>query len=358
MKICVYAISKNEGQFVERFCNSAADADLILIADTGSKDQTIAKAKEFGADVFNIHISPWRFDHARNAALALVPADIDVCVSLDLDEVLTPGWREEVERLWTEGVTRLQYHYDWGNGRRFKYGKIHARHGYHWRYPAHEYLEEDAGIEERLASTDKLLVRHLPDAGKPRDYYLDILDRAVKEAPQCQRMAFYYARELFFNDLCWAAISEFERFLNLPDATWSAQRAFAHWTMGKCYETCVLPSKAEAAYLRACAETPNERSPWFALAGFYYRRENWSGCYSAANRALSISQRSFNHTDDPQAWGYGPHDFAALSAHHLGMRDAAIFHGGEALKLSPFDQRLKINLSFYVGDAFVPEAAE
>lgn len=34
MKIAVYAISKNEEMFVERFCNSAKDADLILIADT------------------------------------------------------------------------------------------------------------------------------------------------------------------------------------------------------------------------------------------------------------------------------------------------------------------------------------
>ncbi len=41
MKICVYAISKNEASFVEQFCESAQDADLILIADTGSTDETV-----------------------------------------------------------------------------------------------------------------------------------------------------------------------------------------------------------------------------------------------------------------------------------------------------------------------------
>ncbi len=41
MKIAVYAISKNEEQFVQRFCDSAQDADLILIADTGSTDKTV-----------------------------------------------------------------------------------------------------------------------------------------------------------------------------------------------------------------------------------------------------------------------------------------------------------------------------
>jgi hypothetical protein len=45
MKICVYAISKNEEMFVERFCNSAKDADLILIADTGSTDLTAVRRK-------------------------------------------------------------------------------------------------------------------------------------------------------------------------------------------------------------------------------------------------------------------------------------------------------------------------
>ena len=45
MKIAVYAISKNESQFVERFCKSAVDADLIVIADTGSTDNTVELAK-------------------------------------------------------------------------------------------------------------------------------------------------------------------------------------------------------------------------------------------------------------------------------------------------------------------------
>ena len=64
MKIAVYAISKNEEQFVKRFCDSAKDADLIIIGDTGSTDNTVALAKECGAVVPRIYITPWRFDKA------------------------------------------------------------------------------------------------------------------------------------------------------------------------------------------------------------------------------------------------------------------------------------------------------
>ena len=46
MKIAVYAISKNEEQFVKRFCESAKDADLILIPDTGSTDNTVIEARK------------------------------------------------------------------------------------------------------------------------------------------------------------------------------------------------------------------------------------------------------------------------------------------------------------------------
>ena len=101
MKIAISAISKNEAQFVERFIASCKDADHISIADTGSTDETVELAKKYGATVHEICITPWRFDLARNAALALLPKDIDVVISLDLDEVLEDGWREEIERVWT-----------------------------------------------------------------------------------------------------------------------------------------------------------------------------------------------------------------------------------------------------------------
>jgi glycosyltransferase involved in cell wall biosynthesis len=99
MKIAVYAISKNEEQFAERCIKSAAEADCFILCDTGSTDATKQIARDCGAQVFDISISPWRFDHARNASLALIPADVDICICLDLDEVLNAGWRAEMFQL-------------------------------------------------------------------------------------------------------------------------------------------------------------------------------------------------------------------------------------------------------------------
>ena len=109
MKIAVYAIALNESKHVARFCEAARDADLIVVADTGSTDDTAELLIGHGAQLRYVSVKPWRFDDARNALLAMLPEDIDVCVSLDLDEVLQPGWRQEIERVWTPLTTRLRY---------------------------------------------------------------------------------------------------------------------------------------------------------------------------------------------------------------------------------------------------------
>ena len=236
MKIAVCAISKNEKKFVKRFCDSAKSADLILIADTGSTDNTVDLAIENGAIVHEICINPWRFDLARNAALALLPKDIDIVVSLDLDEELQPGWREEVERVWTPGTTRLRYKFDWGAGIAFYYEKIFAKKGYFFHHAVHEYPIPDPRTVEVWAQTDMLLVVHKPDPTKSRGQYMDLLEMAVKEDPHCPRNAFYHCRELTFHYRWQEAIDALHKYLKMPEATWINERCYAMRLLGKSYE--------------------------------------------------------------------------------------------------------------------------
>lgn len=84
MKIAVYTIAKNEEKFVEKWAESCKDADYRFILDTGSTDKTVELARAAGVEVAVASISPWRFDDARNISLGLLPADIDICVALDM----------------------------------------------------------------------------------------------------------------------------------------------------------------------------------------------------------------------------------------------------------------------------------
>ena len=46
LKIYVYAICKNEAQFVSRYMASMREADQVIVLDTGSTDDTIARLQK------------------------------------------------------------------------------------------------------------------------------------------------------------------------------------------------------------------------------------------------------------------------------------------------------------------------
>jgi glycosyltransferase involved in cell wall biosynthesis len=350
LKIAVYTITKNEDQFIKRWADSARDADMMLIADTGSTDDTVKIAKENGVTVHEICVTPWRFDHARNASLALIPRDMDVCICLDADEVMEPGWREEIERVWTPETTHLRYKFDWSLGIVFYSEKIHARHGYYWHHPCHEHIRADLRINEVWAHTDFLLITHHPDPTKSRGHYMETLELSVKEDPHCPRNAFYYARELYFYNRYEEAIEALNRYLKMPEATWVNDRCYAMRVLGQCYAALGDQATAEGWYHKAAAEAPHTREPWVALTKLYYEQNKWAESYGTAMRALSIKNKELVYTTDPSSWGALPHDHAAIAAYRLGLKEAAIEQGRLACELDPDDKRLQENLLWYTGE--------
>ena len=345
MKIAVYAISKNEEQFVKRFCDSAKEADLVLIADTGSTDNTVQIAKECGASVYEICITPWRFDKARDASLALLPKDIDVCVALDLDEELQPGWREEIERLWQPDTTRMGYKFDWGHGKIFMSTKLHSRSGYHWHHPCHEYIRPDPRTVEKFVWSDMLMVVHKPDETKSRGQYMPLLEMSVKEDPSCPRNAFYYARELTYYAKWEEAIVALEHYLNMPEANWRNERAYAMRLLGDCEEA--LGRDGMMWYRRGVAEDPSVRETWIALSTAASKKKLWAESYSAALNALAITEQQFVYTMSPDSFTAKPYDLAAIAAYYLGLKQEAIKYGEKATELEPSNERLIKNLEYY-----------
>lgn len=188
--IAVYGIYKNEGKFIGRFLDSVKNADEILLCDTGSTDDTnwvIHGFKEqnprVNLKIFQICVSPWRFDNARNTALSLVSRDMDICISLDMDEYLTEGWKEHLIRHWKPEYTRYYHKFRtcWPDGQVSEHWheRIHSRKGYTWKLPVHEILEYNG--EERIMRLPAFWMEQKPDAGKSRSSYLPLLEQSVKE---------------------------------------------------------------------------------------------------------------------------------------------------------------------------------
>ena len=201
-KVCVYAICKNEEKFIDRWYNSIKDADYICVLDTGSTDNSIKKFKELGIKFKKKVIKPWRFDIARNESLKLIPKDTDICICLDLDEIMLPNWKTELLKIWDNNTTRIRYLYNWKLDENdkplisFYADKIHAYNKYKWTHPVHEVLKPNDN--ELFKQTDKIIINHYPDQTKSRNSYLKLLELSVKEEPNDDRNMHYLGREYMY----------------------------------------------------------------------------------------------------------------------------------------------------------------
>lgn len=349
MKVAVYTIALNEEKFVVPWYESAKDADYLLIADTGSTDGTREIALKLGINVMLISVKPWRFDLARNASLAALPSDVDYCIALDMDEVLLPGWRAELEKALKKNSTRPRYKYTWNwedeekaiPGLQYGGDKIHSRSGYKWKHPVHEVLTVYGDMQETQTWVD-LEIHHHADNTKPRSQYLPLLAQAVNEDPEDDRNAFYYARELYFYGKYEEALLQFKRHLSLKKATWAPERAASMRYIAK------IDHKNAVKWLdQAISQAPGRREALVELAQSYYSSEDWEKCLAAARAALFIAEKPLDYLCEEFAWGYIPHDLAAISAYRLGHQEAALIHGTKALELRPTDDRLSTNLVYY-----------
>ena len=349
MKVAVYTIALNEVKFVKTWYESAKEADYLLIADTGSNDNTVELAKSLGINVVTIGVKPWRFDDARNASLAAIPLDIDYCIALDMDEVLIEGWRPELEKAHKEGWTRPRYQYTWNwkadgtPGLQYGGDKIHTRKGYRWKHPVHEVLVTNQ-IEESQGWISNLQIHHHADDTKSRSQYLPLLKQAVLEDLSDDRNAFYYARELFFHGQASLATEEFKRHLSLPKAAWPPERAASMRYLAKLE---IDPREKEEWFKRAVREAPNRREAYVELAEFYYSNNRWEECLAMAENALSITEKPLEYLCEEMAWGHVPYDYAAIASYNLGNFEKALTYGTKAVELNPEELRLQSNLAFY-----------
>lgn len=318
--IVVYGIAKDEAKFAQRFAESVRDADQVVICDTGSSDATPDILAEHGVTVHEISVSPWRFDLARNMALTHVPAEATICVSMDLDEVALPGWRETIERYWTPETTILRYPFihSWQDREQTVpklsvWGfKVHSRHGYIWRYPIHEILERTEPGEV-VAVCPKEILRHYPDPEKQERWSrLGLHEQWAREYPDNQRAAYLYGRELWFHRRYAEAIAELRRFLSLSAPycdPYDDPEGIIHFRATACriIAHCLAAlghdvNEIAVWMIRAVAENPSQREPWIRLAEFWLAVEDYASAYACARRGLAITDRARSLEVEEDCW--------------------------------------------------------
>ena len=352
MKVVVYAICKNEAQFVRKWMESMSEADEIVVLDTGSTDDTVALLRECGAQVTEETITPWRFDVARNRSLELVAEDADICVCTDLDEVLHPGWRELLEQAWIPGAGQARYRYTWSfnpdgsEGVVFWYEKIHARHGYRWTHPVHEVLSwTGEGVPGPTVTAEGVQLDHHPDPTKSRGQYLPLLELSVAEDPDDDRNAHYLGREYMFHGRWDDCIRTLQHHLTMPSSTWPDERAASMRFIAKSYLMKGERQLARDWYLRAIAEAPHLREAYMNLASMLYEEENWDGVLYFTGCALSIVHRPRTYICEAAPWGSQPYDLRTIAFYRTGRLQESLDAARQTVALEPGNKRLQDNVA-------------
>ena len=346
-KIIVYAISKNEEKFVDRWVDSMCEADAIYVLDTGSEDNTVEKLTSRNVIVKSETISPWRFDVARNKSLDLVPKDVDICICTDLDEVFLPGWRKQLEKIWQKDTTRLQYNYNWSldeNNKplvNFYISKIHSRNNYIWTHPVHEVLTYTDN-NEKIITTDEITVNHYPDNTKSRGSYLPLLELSVKEDPNDDRNMHYLGREYMYYHKWNECIDTLIKHLNLPTATWKDERSASMRFISRSYIALNRYEEARMWLDKAIKEAPHLRDPLVEKALLEYNQNNWNEVIKLCESALKIESKYKSYINEQFSWDHTIYDLLSIAYYHLD-NPKSLDYINKALEISQEDKRLKQN---------------
>lgn len=351
-KIAVYTICHNEEDNVLSWIDNTKEADIVIVGDTGSTDNTVALLEEHGITVHKITVSPWRFDEARNQLLKLLPKDITICISLDFDERLSTGWRKKIEQVWRNETTRLNYNYSETltiNSNRISTiisSRIHSRQNYQWVYPVHELLYYQGPDQEVMNYVSGLEIIHTPEPSKDRSQYLHLMKLAVAEHPKDLRLVHQLGRDYMQYGWYDQCIETMKYNLTL-EAVSNEQKNACRRLIARAYGAKKQVEKAKKQLLKLIDEVPYCSSSYIEYAIILYQYQHWDDLIALSKQCSKIdfNYRSiYNEFKDSENVLY---DLLSLAYYHRSDYHQALAFEEKALSVNVNNDRYKKNIKYY-----------
>lgn len=182
MRICIYAICKNEIDKIKDWLLMVQESDCVVVLDTGSTDGTW----EFLQSQDNIIceqkiIEPFRFDVARNEALKLVPEDCDICVPMDIDQQICKGFFDQLKGQWIKDIGILRIPQYFKTNHKSGYWIAHSRTDGQWYYPIYEVYKS---TKETRQACSPLIIHEWNITKTSHDSYLELAELSIQENPK------------------------------------------------------------------------------------------------------------------------------------------------------------------------------
>jgi len=316
---------KNEAKHIRRFYESCKDADGVFVLDTGSTDDSVALMRSMGSNVTvnETKYDKFRFDVARNDAIALLPKEDAWVIHLDLDELLVGDWKAELSALTDATIVSYMYVFNYVEGKPGTYffaNKVTRNGRYKFKYPIHENVYTE--LPEVVYHSQRFRIDQEQDTTKKRDYKT-ILEDAVKEYPTEEILTFYLLKENFI-------LGNYGKCIDM--ATEMCKVSRSDFAMVACVVAALsftalgAPNKREEWFLRAMNINPARREPYMNLLRLYVSEGRFGDAFWAGVSLFHINNRRFDFIEMAEAWSKEPHALFADVCIKLGFNDVAKDH--------------------------------
>lgn len=268
-------ISKNEEKYIGKAIESAQTiANEIIVVDTGSTDNTIAIAQNYGAKIFNFSFQN-NFSTVRN--LAIEKASCDWILFLDCDEMLDYNSIEPIKQSLDTQLFKAyallfyNYHED-GSFHTHNLVRLFINDGkLKYNRPLHETIEESffEHYEAHELCHSNFIIHHsgyLPSIVSEKDK-INRNQTILKTFTDNNKDSYYFflvGRENYRNNLFEESIDNFEKSIDIIGKNDGFIREVYH------YLCCALINTKQ--YTRALSLVNNLIDKWPNFKDLYYFR--------------------------------------------------------------------------------------
>jgi glycosyltransferase involved in cell wall biosynthesis len=347
LSLCL--IVKNEEKVLKRCLESVYDiVDEVIIADTGSTDETVKIAKEFTNKIYNFQ---WINDFAAARNFSFSKATCDYIFWLDADDILKEEDRINLKLLKetldpSYDAVSMRYHYSFSeNGEPtliFRRNRIVKREkNFKWFGFIHEYI----AVEGKILESD-INVSHTRSHGNS-DRNLNIFKLKIREGyALTSRDTYYYGKELYYHERFDEAIPVLSKAIKMDG--WYEEKIQALITLADiylskklfnkcrnyCYESFELDSpRAEVLYRIALSFQEEEK---------YLQAITWYELIPELSLPRDDSVFIYN-----EYWTWLPHLQLCVCYYNIGNAKKSFEHNEIARNFNPTNASILQNVEFF-----------
>lgn len=353
--ISLCMIVKNEEAVLARCLDSIrAGVDEIIIADTGSSDNTKEIAAHYTDKIYDF---AWIDDFSAARNFAFSKAMMDFVMWLDADDVFLPedlaAFLALKETL-TEAVdaVALPYHtaFDEAGNPVFSFYRtrlVRRSMKPFWRGRVHEALGHGG---HTLYAAPAVTHRSIKTGYSDRNLRIYEKQRADGE-PFCPRDLFYYGRELYYHRKYGRAKEELEAFLS-EGKGWNENNIEACKILSYCYrDTGDLPAAFQALTRSFCYDTPRAEI-CCELGALWMRLKKYQTAVFWYELALQLPQNETSGAFvSKDCYGYLPCIQLCVCYDKLGEHEKAEAYNRKAGIYRPSSPAYQHNLAYFAARA-------